>query len=156
MGDETVRARYRQAIYPMLLLGVGLSVAQPVIAVGFLELPWWQRVLWPLIAIPVMWWYLLRRIVYRMDLTDTDLRLRAILGSWRIPLPELAEIGAPLHRNCIKVARRGGRSWAVLSGAGVVSFTEEVGRAAPAAEVRLTGTQRDMERLTRFFGDDRA
>jgi hypothetical protein len=153
MAGEAVRARYRQpAILLVILLMMGLTVAIPIVAVTFHDAPWWLRLLFPAIAIPYGWWYVLVSTVYRMDLTDTQLRLRAPLAFSRLALDDLAEIGAPYGRNMVKVVRRDGRSWRVLAGEGLVDFVDEVGRAAPHAQVRLSGLQRHVDRGYRFLG----
>ncbi|MFV2113970.1 hypothetical protein ACFHW0_16745 [Micromonospora sp. LOL_025] len=119
------------------------------------HLTWWQGLLFLAVGIPLSWWYLVR-LVYRMELTDTRLRLRTLVASSSIALDELAEIGAPAGRNVVEVVRRDGRSWNILSGEGLIDFVNEVGRAAPGAEVRLTGPQLLADRGFKFFGDGRA
>ncbi|MGC4762832.1 hypothetical protein ACLQ20_08265 [Micromonospora sp. DT46] len=152
MEREAVRARYRQrSMVLMILLTLGLTIAVPIILVNFDHMTWWQRLLFMAVGIPLSWWYL-ARLVYRMELTDTHLRLRALLASSSIALDELAEIGAPAGRNVVQVVRRDGRSWKILSGEGLVDFVKEVGRAAPNAEVRLTGPQLMTDRGFQFFG----
>ncbi|MEW2376737.1 hypothetical protein AB0883_11610 [Micromonospora sp. NPDC047812] len=73
-----------------------------------------------------------------------------------LALDELAEIGAPAGRGVVKVVRRDGRAWKILSGEGLVGFVNEVGRAAPDAKVRLIGPQLVADLGFKFFGDRRA
>ncbi|WP_157441455.1 hypothetical protein [Actinoplanes awajinensis] len=142
---------YRGRIHLIVLLTLALSVAVPVIAVVFPDVPWWQRVLAPLTAVPLLWFYTLRELVYRLELTDTELRLRALLGRWRIPLADLASIGAPTRQNLVSVKHRDGRSWNVLAGPGLVDFADRVGAAAPNARVGINGWQRTTDRAEKFF-----
>ncbi|MGC4790057.1 hypothetical protein ACLQ22_19770 [Micromonospora sp. DT178] len=155
MERGAVRARYRQrSIVLMILLTLGLTVAVPVVVANLDHLTWWQGLLFLAVGIPLSWWYLVR-LVYRMELTDTHLRLRTLVASSSIALDELAEIGAPAGRNVVKMVRRDGRSWKILSGEGLVDFVNEVGRAAPDAKIRLTGPQLLADRGFKFFGDRR-
>ena len=66
----------------------------------------------------------------------------------RIPLAELAEIGFPAKRGSIVVVRRDGKTFYVLSGEGLEAFAEQVGQAAPDAEVRVGDLPR---RLSDWF-----
>ncbi|MGK5683910.1 hypothetical protein [Actinoplanes sp. URMC 104] len=134
---EQTRARYRcraaWLVFPLLIVG---SVAFPVVAIFVDAAPWWMETLFLLVAIPLGWWHALTRMFYGMDLTGTALVLRAPIVRERIPLAELAEIGLPVDEGAIRVTRRDGRSWNVLSGSGLEEFADEVGRAAPHVEVR--------------------
>lgn len=134
---EGTRARYRYRtawlIFPVLVVG---SVALPIVAVFVDAAPWWMEMLFLVIAIPLGWWHALTQMIYGMDLTETELVLRAPLVRQRIPLADVAEIGLPVDEGAIRVTRQDGRSWDVLSGRGVEEFADEVGRAAPHVEVR--------------------
>jgi hypothetical protein len=116
-----------------------------VVAIGFTDWPWWQRLLAPVVIVPLLWWWALRHAVYRVELVGDELRLRALLGAWRVPLGELAAIGRPSNRGLVSVKRRDGRSWTVLGGSGWVAFADAVGAAAPQARVGLTKWQRMMD-----------
>ncbi len=157
MAHEPVRAAYR---HTPTLLGVlamlAATVALPIVAVFVDAAPWWQEALFLLVAIGFGWWEVLFRIAYRMELTDTALVLRAPLARTRIPLQELATVGGPPWRNAYRVRRRDGSTWTFLAGDGFVGFLDEVARAAPDADVRVSGLDRASERAGRFFsGRDR-
>ena len=138
MVDQRIRARYRYRgawlMFPLLMVA---SIAFPIVAIFVDAAPWWAETLFLLVAIPLGWWWAATHMIYRMDLTDTELRLRAPLARYRVPLTELAEIGFPADRGSIVVVRRDGRTFNVLSGQGLEAFAEEVGRAAPETEVRV-------------------
>ncbi|WP_203760229.1 hypothetical protein [Paractinoplanes deccanensis] len=139
----------------MILLAAGLTIAMPLVAVNFGELAWWVRLAVPLIAIPVLWWYVLCRLVFRVDLTDRELRLRAVVGAWEVPLGELDSFGAWGGEGLVKLERRDGRSWMVLAGSGLVDFADQLGRAAPHARVEVNAVERTSERAAQFFENGR-
>ncbi|MDR7277904.1 hypothetical protein [Catenuloplanes atrovinosus] len=151
MADDTVRARYSQGAKfgLMLLFLLALSVAQPFIFWQF-ELPLWQRLLLPVVTVTLSWWWALFRMVYRMTLTGSELRLRAALWSWRIPLAEVDRVGGAGGQNLVTVRRRDGKSWSALSGSGIVEFAERVAEAAPGAR-GADALVRTEDRMTRFF-----
>jgi hypothetical protein len=105
---EHVHARYRYRaawlIFPLLAVG---SIALPIIAVFVDAAPWWMETLFLLIAIPLGWWHAATRMIYGMDLTGTELVLRAPLVRRRIPLAELAEFGLPVDQGAIRVTPAG-------------------------------------------------
>ncbi|MEV4348755.1 hypothetical protein AB0J83_30225 [Actinoplanes sp. NPDC049596] len=139
---KTYRYHHAALVIPFMLLA---SIALPIGALFVDAGPWWAETLFLLIAIPLGWWYVAVRLIYRMELTEQELVLRSLLGRWRVPLAELAEIGAPESGNTVRVVRRDGRAWSVFSGEGLVAFADEVGRVAPNAEVRISGWHRRTE-----------
>ncbi|MEU8817526.1 hypothetical protein [Actinoplanes sp. NPDC048796] len=138
----TYRSRGFLLVFPLMMVA---TVALPVAALFVDTGPWWAEALFLLIAIPVGWWYVAVRLVYRMDLTGDALVLRAALARYRVPLADLAEIGGPEHTNTNRVVRRDGRVWSVLAGDGLVAFADQVGRAAPHVRVRISDWRRRME-----------
>lgn len=158
MARRTARTRYRGPILLTVASTLAATIAAPFIAWQIDVGPWWQRLLFVAIVIPTIWWYTLARSFYRMDLTDTHLRLGSLLVRHQIPLADLAEIGAPDYGNSssVRVVRRDGRSWSVLTGEGLVDFTDEVHHVAPHVQVRLSGWERRIDRSNKFFAARRA
>ena len=141
MVERTYRYRGAWLVYPLLATA---TVALPIIAVFVDVAPWWAETLFLLIAIPMGWWWASRQMIYRLELTDTELRLRAPLALYRIPLTELTEIGFPVDAGSAVVARQDGRVWYVLTGKGFDTFAQNVGRAAPHVEVRVNDMPRRL------------
>jgi hypothetical protein len=141
MVDLTYRYRGAWLVYPLLAVA---TVALPIVALFVDAAPWWAETLFLLIAIPMGWWWASRQMIYRMQLTDTELRLRAPLALYRIPLGELAEIGFPVDAGSAVVARQDGRVWYVLTGKDFEAFAAAVGRAAPHVEVRVNDMPRRL------------
>ncbi|MBL7257630.1 hypothetical protein [Paractinoplanes lichenicola] len=142
----TYRYRWTALVVPVMLIA---SVTWIVMAFVIDAAAWWVELLFLLVAIPLLWLWVLTRLIWRMDLTETELRLRAPLARYHIPLGDLSEIGATEGDNMIRVVRRDGRSWSVLSGRGMTDFADAVGRAAPGVEVRTNGWRRFMSRRDR-------
>ncbi|MFF5171017.1 hypothetical protein ACFY3U_00095 [Micromonospora sp. NPDC000089] len=95
------------------------------------------------------------RLVYRLQLTDTHLRLRAPLWTTRVPLAELTEIStAASGRNMARIRYGTGRTRTLLAGPGLVNFLERVGQAAPDARIEISGMTRHKERISRLFSRD--
>jgi hypothetical protein len=141
-------------MWNVLLVGAIVTVAMPFIAWKLVQEGQSFAWLLPVVAVPVSWWYLLVRTKYRMELTDSHLTLHSLVGpAVRIPLDEVGDLGAPGGRGLVRVGRRDGTSWPVLAGAGLVEFVDEVGRAVPDADVRLSSMERRRAPLYRLFGD---
>jgi hypothetical protein len=141
MVERTYRYRGAWLIFPLMAVA---TVAFPIFAIFIDAAPWWAETLFLLIAIPMGWWWASRHLIYKLTLTDTELRLRAPLALYRIPLAEVEEIGFPADQGSSVVVRRDGRVFYVLTGSGFEEFADAVGRAAPDVEVRVNDTPRRL------------
>ncbi|GAB2570254.1 hypothetical protein Aab01nite_06340 [Paractinoplanes abujensis] len=66
---------------------VAASIAWPILALFIDATAWWVETLFLVVAIPLAW-RVSARLIYRMNLTSGDLRLRAPLARYRVPLGE--------------------------------------------------------------------
>ncbi|MCO8269080.1 hypothetical protein M1L60_00590 [Actinoplanes sp. TRM 88003] len=141
MVERTYRFRGAWLVYPLLAVA---TIALPITALFIDAAAWWTETLFLLIAIPLAWWWASRQMIYRLDLTDTELRLRAPLARYRIRLQDLAEIGFPVDAGSAVIANQDGRVWYVLSGRDFEEFANAVGQAAPHVEVRVNDMPRRL------------
>lgn len=97
------------------------------------------------------------RLVYRLELTDTSLRLRAPLTTTRVPLAELREISTSRNGNNLgRVVYGRGHRRTLLAGMGLMDFLDRVRPAAPQARLTVSGLSQAQERAGRLFHQERA
>lgn len=155
-------ARARYTYHPMLPV-LGLLFAFPVVCpiiwwrVGLLGLPGWSVPLIILVAAPLTWGWALFRLVYRLELTDASLRLRAPLATTRVPLAELREISTSRNGNNMgRVVYGRNHRRTLLAGMGLMDFLERVRPAAPQARIAVSDLSQAQERVGRLFHRERA
>ncbi len=150
---DDVRARYT---YRPVLAVLGLFFAFPVAC----PIIWWKAGLMPgwavplviVVATPLVSLYALFRLVYRLELTDTHLHLRAPLWTSRVPLPELREIRTSRQGNSTgRIVHGSGRTRTMLVGVGLADFLDQVRVAAPQARISVSAYSRANERVGRLF-----
>ena len=94
--------------------------------------------------------------MYRLELTDTQLRLRAPLWTTNVPLQELREISTSrTGNNTGQIGHGRGRKRTLLVGIGLLDFLEQVRAAASQARIAVSHFDRADERLGRLFHQGR-
>lgn len=154
-----VRARYT---YHPVTAVLGLLLALPLVAPivwwkSGIGLPGWVVPLIILVAAPLTWGWALFRLVYRLELTGSHLRLRAPLWTTNVPLADLREIStSPNGHSLGRVVHGRGRKRTLLAGMGLMEFLDQVRPAAPRARIAASGFSHVEERLGRFFHQGRS
>ena len=157
--SEPVRARYT---YHPVTAVLGLLLALPIVAPivwwkSGIGLPGWAVPLIVLVAAPLTWAWTLFRLVYRLELTDTQLRLRAPLSTTNVALTDLREVStSPNGHSLGRVVHGRGRKRALLAGMGLMEFLDQARTAAPQARIAVSGFSHAEERLGRLFHQGRS